>query len=212
MVVTLNAGWHFFRVWLPLFLTQEHGYSEAEMSWFTSGYYLCADIGALAAGFATLRLANAGLTVHRSRVVVFLFFSLLTTLSAVAAFLPTGPLLLGTLLVIGFGALGVFPTYYSFSQELTVRHQGKLTGLLGFISWTAQAALQALAGVSIDATKSYTIGIIVAGFLPLTGWIVLALFWRRSDKPVPALAPEEKWAPPPEGEAVQAAEEGLRNA
>src|SRR5262249_25116726 len=31
MVVALNAGWHFFRVWLPLFLTKSHGYSEAEM-------------------------------------------------------------------------------------------------------------------------------------------------------------------------------------
>lgn len=210
MVISLNAGWHFFRVWLPLFLIEIHGYSRAEMSWFSSAYYLCADVGALTAGFATLRLAKAGLSVHRSRVLVFLVCALLPTLSIVAAFLPAGPLLLGVLLVIGFGALGVFPTYYSFSQDLTVRHQGKLTGTLGCITWLALAGIQYLAGVSIDATKSYTIGIIVAGFLPLIGWIGLALFWTRGDShgfPAPAL--EEKFAAP-QSDGIQAAEEGIR--
>jgi ACS family hexuronate transporter-like MFS transporter len=195
LVVALNAAWHFFRVWLPLFLREVHGYTDAEMNWFASAYYLSADAGALSAGAATLWLARRGLTVHRSRVVVFLSCALLTTLSIAAAFLPRGPLLLGLFLLIGFGSLGVFPQYYSFSQELTVRHQGKLTGTLGCISWMAQALLQWLAGVSIDATKSYTLGVAVAGFLPISAWLVLVLFWKRGDTPgmpVPAEEPIEK--------------------
>ncbi len=212
LVVFLNAAWHFFRVWMPLFLREVHGYSDAEMNWFVSGYYLCADAGAILAGFGTLWLARRGLTVHRSRVVIFLGFAVLTTLSAAAAVLPRGPLLLSVLLLIGFGSLGVFPQYYSFSQELTVRHQGKLTGTLGCISWMAQALLQWLAGMSIDATKSYTLGVAVAGFLPITAWLVLALFWKKGDAPgLPAPAEEQpfKKASEPE-EAIQAAEDRLR--
>jgi MFS transporter, ACS family, hexuronate transporter len=206
MVVTLNAAWHFFRVWLPLYLREVHQYSDVEMNWFASAYYLSADVGALAAGFATLWLARHGLSVHGSRVVVFLVCALLTTLSAAAAFLPTGPLLLVVLLIIGFGSLGVFPTYYSFSQELTVRHQGKVTGCLGCISWLAMALLQWLAGLSIDATKSYTLGVAVAGLMPLIGWLGMVLFWTKGDHaglPVPAEA-KEAWVQPQA--AIQAAD------
>jgi ACS family hexuronate transporter-like MFS transporter len=183
MVAAINAAWHFFRVWLPLFLRESRGYSEEEMNYFLSGYYLSADLGCLAAGALTLWLARRGLAVHRSRVVVFLAFAMLTLLSLVAATLPAGPVLLALLLVIAFGSLGVFPNYYSWQQELSVRHQGKVSGTLGFISWMAQVPLQFLAGVSIDATHSYTLGIIVAGLLPMTAGIVLVLLWRQPEPP-----------------------------
>ena len=83
---------------------------------------------------------------------MFLAYGLLTGLAVWATFLPAGPLLLAVLLVVGFGSLGVFPAYYSFSQELTVRHQGMLTGLLGFTCWMALAAWQ----VIISHVKTYT--------------------------------------------------------
>ena len=41
-----------------------------------------------------------------------------------------GPGALGVLLLIGFSCAGLFPNYYSFTQELTVQHQGKLDGRL----------------------------------------------------------------------------------
>jgi hypothetical protein len=86
-------------------------------------------------------------------------------------------LLLSLLLVVAFGSLGVFPAYYSFSQELTDRHQGKLTGVLSFACWVAMAGWQEGIGRIVEATQSYTFCLILAGLLPLGGLLVLAALW-----------------------------------
>jgi len=177
LVVTINVAWHFFRAWMPLFLVKGRGYSEEAMTSFTTAYYIATDVGSLTAGGAALYLARRGLTVHASRVRVFTACAALTALSAVAAFLGRGPLLLTLLLVIGFAALGLFPVYYSFSQELTTRHQGKLTGSLGCICWLSMYALHALVGESVKATGSYSTGVAIAGVAPLLGVGALVLFW-----------------------------------
>jgi ACS family hexuronate transporter-like MFS transporter len=190
LVVMINASWHFFRAWLPLILHRQHGYSEEATSLFMSAYYIATDLGSLAAGFATLYLARRGLSVHGSRLLVFFLCSLLTALSVVVATLPPGPLLLALLLVIGFGALGVFPNYYSFSQELTVRHQGKVTGALGCCCWLAMAGLHELVGRLVTKTGgSYTTGVALAGLAPLVGFLVIGLFWGPT-RPAPPEVPD----------------------
>jgi ACS family hexuronate transporter-like MFS transporter len=180
VVVAINLTWHFFRAWLPLFLQIQHSYSPRDFQWFSAGYYLCADLGSLAAGFASLGLVRGGLRVHTSRMAVFITCALLTTLSLAAAVLPAGPLLLAVLLLIGFATLGLFPAYYSFSQELTVEHQGKLTGALGCICWMAMALLHELVPDVAQRTGSYSAGVAAAGMLPLLGVPVLLLLWGRA--------------------------------
>ncbi len=177
VVVMINLTWHFLRAWLPLFLRDQHGYTVEQAGWFSVPYYLSTDAGALTAGFAALTLSRRGWPTHRSRLTVYGVCATLTTLTLVVAFLPRGPLLLGLLLVIGFGALGVFPLYYSFSQELTTRHQGKLTGALGCICWLAMALLQEVVGDVVQRTGSYTQSIALAGLAPLIGLVALLLLW-----------------------------------
>jgi len=180
VVVAINATWHYFRAWLPLFLQNQHGYSIEETGWFSMGYYVFTDIGSLTAGFGVLLLVRLGFSVHGSRMLVFGICAAITLLSMVAAVLPAGPLLLGVLLLIGFAALGVFPNYYSFTQELTVQHQGKLTGALGCICWLAMALVHELAGDSSMRTGSYSQGVAIAGLFPLVGLAALLLFWGRT--------------------------------
>jgi ACS family hexuronate transporter-like MFS transporter len=179
LVVMINLTWHYFRVWLPLLLQEEHHYKKDEVQWFTSAYYLATDAGSLLVGYATLVLARRGMGVHRARVLTYLACSLLTALSLVVAFLPAGPLLLSLLLVIGFGALGLFPSYYSLSQALTTRHQGKLTGTLGFTTWMLTAQMHPLVGKLIDVTGSYQLGVALAGVPPLIGLAALLFLWKE---------------------------------
>jgi ACS family hexuronate transporter-like MFS transporter len=180
VVVMINGTWHFFRAWLPLFLQKQHDYSEGFMNWFMLAYYVSTDVGTLTAGAVTLVLVRRGFPVHKSRLAVFGCCALLCTLGAVAATLPAGPLLLGVLLVIGFGALGLFPNYYSFTQELTSRHQGKVTGALGCSCWLAVAPIHEAVGDVVKQTGTYSAGMAVAAFAPLLALGALAFFWGRS--------------------------------
>jgi ACS family hexuronate transporter-like MFS transporter len=199
VVVCINASWHFFRAWMPLFLQRQHHYTETQTGWFTSAYYICTDAGSLFAGFATLYLARRGFGVHHSRLMVYLFCALLAAQSVVAAVLPPGPLLLGLLLVVGFGALGVFPNYYSFSQELTVRHQGKLTGVLGASCWLSMAGVHEVVGNTVKRTGSYSLGVALAGLAPLVGFAALVVLWGPTAQPASVPAP----AAVPEGTDLQ---------
>jgi ACS family hexuronate transporter-like MFS transporter len=180
MVVMINATWHFFRVWLSPLLRELH-YDEPQRNLFTTAYYLAAGLGSLTAGLFTLLMARRGVSVHVSRLVVFLAYGLLTALALWAAFLPAGPLLLGVLLLVAFGSLGVFPPYYSFCQDLTVKHLGKVTAFLGFFCWIALAGWQELIAHVKTYTHSFTACMVLAAVLPLVGFAAMLLLWGRNE-------------------------------
>ncbi|HBI43065.1 MAG TPA: hypothetical protein DDY78_09445 [Planctomycetales bacterium] len=184
LVVAINATWHFFRAWM-LVLLKQLGYDEGQRTLFTSAYYISTDLGALSAGLATLLLARLGFTVHFNRMVVFFAYALLAALAVWAAFLPAGALLLTLLLLVGFGSLGVFPAYYSFSQDLTVKHQGTLTGLLSFVCWIALAGWQEMIAHLRENTNSFTLCMVLAGTFPLIAFVALLALWGPGDPSAP---------------------------
>jgi len=180
VVVAINLTWQFFRAWLPKFLKEAHGYEEAFANYFTSAYYIATDVGCLTVGFLVKQLASRGWEVHRARLVTFLGCSLLTALGAVAALVSKGPLLLGLLLLIGAGALGLFPNYYAFGQEISKKHQGMVVGSLATFAWFATGLMQNFVGQTIQATGSYVGSMALMGLAPFLAFLVLWLFW---DKP-----------------------------
>ena len=157
-----------------------HGYSESFVQVFTSIYYAFTFLGSVAAGWLTARLANAGWTVFASRIFVFGLCASLTALSVPAAFLPAGWPMLGCLLLVAFGSLGLFPVYYSFTQELSAAHQGKVGGSLGFLVWMVMAYIHELVGKAVDADPSVRPYILAAvGIAPLVGCLALGTLWGR---------------------------------
>jgi ACS family hexuronate transporter-like MFS transporter len=201
LVVSINMTWHFLRAWLPSFLMEAHSFNQNQTNFFSSAYYVFTDLGALSAGFATLYLARRGVAIHASRRLVFLAGASLAALCLVVPFLPPGWPMIVLLLVIGFGSLGVFPCYYSFTQDLTVRSQGKVTGALGACCWGSMYLWQNAIGQWVHHTKSYTLPFVIAGLMPLGAFAALALLWGPTEEspttepplePAPVGPPEER--------------------
>jgi MFS transporter, ACS family, hexuronate transporter len=180
VVIAINICWQYFRAWMPMMLEKEHGYDKKTIQWFSSAYYLTAGVGCLVVGFVAKALTTRGWSVHGSRMAMFAACVALTGLGCVAAYLPASPLLLILLLAVGFGSLGQFPTYYAFTQEISKRGMGKVTGLFSFVAWIAVAAVQRPIGSRIDNTGSYAAVTLIAALAPFAALLALLVLWRES--------------------------------
>jgi MFS transporter, ACS family, hexuronate transporter len=182
VIAMINTGWQILRAWLPKFMVEGRGYAENEMLNFNSLFYLATDVGCIGAGALTLWLFRKKLSVIASRKLTFFVCAVLSALTLVVPVLPKGIVLLVVLLLVGAGALGVFPVYHAFTQDISPQHQGKVTGVAGVAAWALGPPLQKLYGRLIDRTGSFDLGFAIAGCLPLLAFVVLWLFWKE-EKP-----------------------------
>jgi ACS family hexuronate transporter-like MFS transporter len=160
------------------FLQTGRGYEEAAALDFNSLYFISTDVGCFLAGLISLWLMKKrSMNPHQSRRWVYSGACLLTSLSLLIPFLSQGWLLLGVLLIIGAGALALFPCYYSFVQELSSDHVGRLTGLLSLWVWAVTSPLHKAFGWLADTTGSYDIGLVLAGVAPWLGVIAMKCLW-----------------------------------
>ena len=79
-----------------------------------------------------------------------------------------------------FGGLGLFPTYFALSQEVSVEHQGKVTGVLGASAHFSLSAIYPIEGLIADATGSKALVLGIVGTAPVIG--LVALLWHWSPK------------------------------
>ena len=177
VVITIGLAWQIHRAWLPKYLKEVHQYSEATANYFTSAYYLVADVGCLASGGLVSWLIARGMGVRGARLTAFAGCVLLAGLSAIVPQIDRGPVLFGVLLLMGAGALGAHPQYYALVQDLPTRHMGVLSGLLAATSWVAVGRVQGALGVHIQATGSYDAGLIFVGLAPLAGLLAMAVLF-----------------------------------
>jgi ACS family hexuronate transporter-like MFS transporter len=184
VVACINTTWQVLRAWLPKFLQEGRGYPETQALYFNSAWFLAADLGCVAAGAAAAWLARGSRPPALSRFQVFAVCALMTSLTLLVPRLSQGPALLGVLLLVGAGALGVFPLYHTFTQDLPARHQGKVTGVAGVAAWLLPAKIQTLFGLLADRTGSMDTGLALAGLLPL--FALLPLWHLRKSSPTPS--------------------------
>lgn len=182
VVIAINITWQYFRAWNVKFLTA-YGYATDFIQLFTVAYYLSADIGCLAVGALVRRLTRRGWDVHPARELSFALCCGLTAAGLLVAGLPAGWPLLGAMLCVAAGSLGLFPTYYALTQDLSRHHQGKLTGLLSCATWVVSAVMQDWVGDYVERTKQFAIAIQVVSAAPLVALAVLLLVWPKPRPP-----------------------------
>lgn len=174
IVVTISLAWQFQRAWLPKYLKEFHRYSESTANYFTSGYYIVADLGCLFFGGVVSVLTWRSMHVRWARLVSFTLCTALIALSALVPLLDRGPILLICLVAVGAGALGAHPQYYALVQDLPARHMGVLSGLLAATSWFAVGYMQGAMGDYIKESQSYDLPLVVTGLAPVAGLIAMA--------------------------------------
>jgi ACS family hexuronate transporter-like MFS transporter len=181
VIALINTTWQLMRAWLPKFMQEGHGYSQEAMLSFNAVWFAATDISCLGVGFVVIALAKRGWNLHHARLCAFLACSLCCLSTLVLPWLDAGGMLLALLLVAGAGALGVFPIYHAYTQDISGAHQGKVTGIAGVAAWAFSPLAQKLFGRLIDATGSFN-GFAVIGCLPLLAGIILYLFWGSDKK------------------------------
>lgn len=181
-IASINTTWQILRAWLPKILQEGSGYSEKSTLYFNSAWYAFTDVGCLGAGMLAVWLARR-MTVYRARLVVFAGCGVLCATTALTPLLAKGWPLLLVWLLAGAGALGVFPLYHAFTQDISSRHQGRVTGFASAAGWIIPAGAQTLFGSLADTTGSFSTGLILAAFLPLIAAVPLWLFWERNAPP-----------------------------
>ncbi len=191
VVALINTTWQLLRAWLPKFLQEGRGYGEFEALYFNSVWFAATDVGCLGAGAVALWIARHGRPVFQARLLTFLACALMCLLMVTLPWLQHGWLLLMLLLIAGAGALGVFPIYHAFTQDLSHRHQGKITGIAGVAAWAFSPLAQRMFGRHVDETQSFDQGLALAGCLPMIALLLLAVGWPRTAKPI-----EDEYADP----------------
>jgi ACS family hexuronate transporter-like MFS transporter len=180
VVALINTTWQMLRAWLPKFLQEGRAYGETETLYFNSVWFGVTDVGCIGAGALALWLARRGKAVVSARLWTFFVCAALCLVTLGLPWLPNGWLLLAALLAAGAGALGVFPIYHAFTQDISHEHQGKITGIAGVAAWAFSPLAHRAYGQHIDETRSFDEGLALAGCLPFVALVVLVVFWPRA--------------------------------
>jgi ACS family hexuronate transporter-like MFS transporter len=161
--------WWLYITWLPLYLSEVHGFSLKEIGAFAWLPYLAADAGSLFGGWASGHLMLLGWSANRARksVIVFGMLCMCTGLFAAAAHTATGAL--ATIAVVLFG----FQTWINNVQTMPSDFfpdsaVASVAGLGGLGAGVGAMLFIQTTGFLVDHF-SYTPVLIIAGLLPLVG-------------------------------------------
>jgi ACS family hexuronate transporter-like MFS transporter len=192
---SVNVCWHFFRVWLPRILRRDLSFGEYEMLWVLAGFFVAADLGSMLAGWTTRQLTRGGLSVERSRKLVMLGTSSLCLLAAPAVQTSVPWLSVPLIFIVAAGAMGGFANYFALSQDVSAHHTSFVAGILGSVPWFMLAFLNPRIGEWADKTGSFSVAVLIVGFVPLAG-ASIALLWpeQRRESNQPGLITEAEQA------------------
>ncbi len=176
LLIGIQIPWHMILQWLKLFLISR-GYDQSQAATFISAYYIATDLGCIAAGVISMKMAGVG--VHQVKRRIFTVAACFVSFTIFIPLLGKGWPLLAVLLIVGAASLALFPCYYSFVQELSDTHVARLTGLFSMWVWVITSPMHSLFGIIADATGTYDWGLALAGLAPWLGVAAMKWLWVK---------------------------------
>ena len=149
--ISVNVCWHFLVSWLPSYLLKDRELTglvapgqprsrnasrKGDAKYLASGLltvvpFLAADAGNLGGGVLARMLAGRGLSPTKARLCVIGLCTLLITSGVWVGMVKSDAVVLVLLGLMAFGTAAYMANYFSFAQEVSVKHTGLVVGILG---------------------------------------------------------------------------------
>jgi MFS transporter, ACS family, hexuronate transporter len=166
------SGWFYF-TWLPIYLNNYRDVPLTRVGLLLIIPFLTLDIGKVGGGWLSSRLMTRGWTLDRARKVVMLA-SALCMLGSIPAMWTDTPLI--SVLLISVATLGhggwATTTQTIPGDIVAARFVGTVYGMTAFGGGVGAIIFTYATGRLVDAYGSFTIPFIIAGVLPLIGYLV----------------------------------------
>ncbi|GAC1470985.1 MAG: hypothetical protein NVSMB9_16630 [Isosphaeraceae bacterium] len=177
--ISINVCWHFLVSWLPTYLKEDRGMTFLASGLWTAVPFLAADLGNLGGGALSRLVANRGATPARARMIVMTLCTLLITCGVWVGRIQSDTLVILLIGVMAMGTAAFMANYFSFTQEVSMRHTGLIVGILGGVGNLCAAGMSPLAGLVKDRTGSFGPIFVLVGLLPFVGLGALLIGWRK---------------------------------
>ena len=178
----VDPVWWLYITWLPLYLSQVHGFDLKQIGLFAWVPYVAADAGSLFGGWLSGFLIGRGWTVNAARKIVIAFAAALMPAGIVAAFTPDAMMALALIGVVLFG----FQVWINNVQTLPSdffpsNAVGSVAGLGGTGAGIGSMIFIFTTGWVVDHF-SYTPILVTAGILAPIGTFILFVLAGRIEK------------------------------
>jgi ACS family hexuronate transporter-like MFS transporter len=174
--IAVNMAWHLYRVWLPRHLVRDLEFTDEQLQYLLMGYFVVADLGSIAFGYATKRVIAGGTPVERARRMILLVAAVVCLAGLIAILKPGRWIMVPAYYIVGAGIMGVFAMFYSFVQDIHPSHTSKCLGIIGATVWLIVSTLHPLIGRFADTSDTaigkFTPFLMAAGSLPLIAALI----------------------------------------
>ena len=174
--------WFLFLFWLPDFFAKEHGLDLKTFGPPLVAIYLISDVGSIAGGWLSSKLIARGRSVNYSRKVAMLVCALCVPPVMLA---PGINSVWGAVALIGLATAahqGFSANLYTLPSDLFPRKAvGAIIGIGGTLGAVGGMFMAKFTGWVLDATGSYVIMFVIAGFAYLSALFVIHLLVPRME-------------------------------
>jgi len=171
----VDPVWWLYITWLPLYLSNVHGFDLKQIGLFAWVPYVAADAGSLFGGWLSGYLIGRGWSVNKARKTVIIFAAALMPAGIIAAFTPDAMVCLGLIAVVLFGFQVWINNVQTLPSDFFPQSAvGSVAGLGGTGAGIGSMIFIFTTGWVVDHF-SYTPILVTAGILAPVGTLALCL-------------------------------------